>query len=171
MHRTTGDSIGIIPAVIINRAAGFSFADGHAEIKKWRDDRTVPPIVRGFLPFRLRRGIRRLSRETPTSFGCRNAPPERNNITSAPPAAPDATHAPHHAKPSGWREQFRVRPEGLSTVWISIKSRKIAARHLQPDPMPSLEHVAGHPLIDLEPLRLARFQQRWLRPLPVPCRG
>ncbi len=30
-----------------NRAGGFSFADGHAEIKKWRDDRTVPPIVVG----------------------------------------------------------------------------------------------------------------------------
>jgi prepilin-type N-terminal cleavage/methylation domain-containing protein/prepilin-type processing-associated H-X9-DG protein len=29
-----------------NRAAGFSFADGHSEIKKWRDDRTVPPIVK-----------------------------------------------------------------------------------------------------------------------------
>jgi hypothetical protein len=29
-----------------HRAAGFSFADGHAEIKKWRDDRTVPPIVK-----------------------------------------------------------------------------------------------------------------------------
>src|ERR1041384_7654863 len=30
-----------------NRACGFSFADGHAEIKKWRDDRTVPPIQKG----------------------------------------------------------------------------------------------------------------------------
>ena len=30
-----------------HRAAGFSFADGHAEIKRWRDDRTVPPIVKG----------------------------------------------------------------------------------------------------------------------------
>ena len=29
-----------------HRAAGFSFADGHAEIKKWRDERTVPPIVK-----------------------------------------------------------------------------------------------------------------------------
>jgi prepilin-type processing-associated H-X9-DG protein len=29
-----------------NRAAGFSFADGHAEIRKWRDDRTVPPLAR-----------------------------------------------------------------------------------------------------------------------------
>jgi len=34
------------PGSYHNRAAGFSFADGHAEIKKWRDDRTVPPIVR-----------------------------------------------------------------------------------------------------------------------------
>ena len=32
------------PASYHNRAGGFSFADGHAEIKKWRDDRTLPPI-------------------------------------------------------------------------------------------------------------------------------
>ena len=25
-------------------AAGFSFADGHAEIKKWRDARTYPKL-------------------------------------------------------------------------------------------------------------------------------
>jgi len=30
-----------------NRACGFSFADGHAEIKKWLDARTVPPIKVG----------------------------------------------------------------------------------------------------------------------------
>jgi prepilin-type N-terminal cleavage/methylation domain-containing protein/prepilin-type processing-associated H-X9-DG protein len=30
-----------------NRACGFSFADGHAEIKRWLDDRTVPPIKVG----------------------------------------------------------------------------------------------------------------------------
>jgi len=30
-----------------NRACGFSFADGHAEIKRWLDDRTVPPLVHG----------------------------------------------------------------------------------------------------------------------------
>lgn len=30
-----------------NRAGGFSFADGHAEIKRWLDDRTVPPVVSG----------------------------------------------------------------------------------------------------------------------------
>src|SRR6185369_16293345 len=29
-----------------NRACGFSFADGHAEIKKWLDGRTTPPIVK-----------------------------------------------------------------------------------------------------------------------------
>lgn len=34
------------PGSYHHRAAGFSFADGHAEIKKWRDDRTVPPIVK-----------------------------------------------------------------------------------------------------------------------------
>ena len=30
-----------------NRAGGFSFADGHAEIKRWRDERTMPPIIAG----------------------------------------------------------------------------------------------------------------------------
>ena len=36
-----------MPASYHHRAAGFSFADGHAEIKKWRDDRTMPPIQTG----------------------------------------------------------------------------------------------------------------------------
>jgi prepilin-type N-terminal cleavage/methylation domain-containing protein len=35
------------PGSYHHRAAGLSFADGHAEIKKWRDDRTVPPIQKG----------------------------------------------------------------------------------------------------------------------------
>jgi len=35
------------PAGYHNRAGGFSFADGHAEIKRWHDDRTVPPINTG----------------------------------------------------------------------------------------------------------------------------
>ncbi len=35
------------PGSYHNRAAGVSFADGHAEIKKWRDDRTVPPVQKG----------------------------------------------------------------------------------------------------------------------------
>ena len=35
------------PAGYHNRACGFSFADGHSEIKKWSDDRTVPPIHMG----------------------------------------------------------------------------------------------------------------------------
>ena len=32
------------PASYHNRAGGFSFADGHSEIKKWQDSRTTPPI-------------------------------------------------------------------------------------------------------------------------------
>ena len=32
------------PASYHNRAAGISFADGHAEIKKWLDPRTVQPV-------------------------------------------------------------------------------------------------------------------------------
>ncbi|MDA7522819.1 hypothetical protein OAF81_01125 [bacterium] len=31
------------PASYHNGAAGISFADGHAETKKWRDPRTMPP--------------------------------------------------------------------------------------------------------------------------------
>jgi prepilin-type processing-associated H-X9-DG protein len=32
------------PASYHNRAGGFSFVDGHAEIRKWVDSRTTPPI-------------------------------------------------------------------------------------------------------------------------------
>jgi prepilin-type N-terminal cleavage/methylation domain-containing protein/prepilin-type processing-associated H-X9-DG protein len=32
------------PASYHNNACGFSFADGHAEIKRWRDSRTMPPV-------------------------------------------------------------------------------------------------------------------------------
>lgn len=35
------------PAGYHGNAAGVLFADGHAEIKKWRDPRTVPPVVKG----------------------------------------------------------------------------------------------------------------------------
>jgi prepilin-type N-terminal cleavage/methylation domain-containing protein/prepilin-type processing-associated H-X9-DG protein len=34
-----------IPGAYHNRACGFSFADGHSEIKKWRDPRTIPPLT------------------------------------------------------------------------------------------------------------------------------
>jgi prepilin-type processing-associated H-X9-DG protein len=36
-----------IPASYHNKAGGFSFADGHSEIKKWRDARTMPPFTPG----------------------------------------------------------------------------------------------------------------------------
>ena len=35
------------PASYHNRAGGFSFADGHSEIKKWKDARTMPRLGRG----------------------------------------------------------------------------------------------------------------------------
>ncbi len=38
-----------LPGSYHHRAAGFSFVDGHAEIKHWRDDRTMPRIVDGGL--------------------------------------------------------------------------------------------------------------------------
>ncbi len=34
-----------LPGSYHNRAAGFSFADGHSEIKRWMDSRTTPPLV------------------------------------------------------------------------------------------------------------------------------
>ncbi len=37
------------PASYHNNAAGFSFADGHAEIKKWQDYRTSPQLKKGQL--------------------------------------------------------------------------------------------------------------------------
>jgi prepilin-type N-terminal cleavage/methylation domain-containing protein/prepilin-type processing-associated H-X9-DG protein len=35
------------PASYHNRAAGLSFADGHAEVKRWHDPRTTPPLKAG----------------------------------------------------------------------------------------------------------------------------
>jgi prepilin-type N-terminal cleavage/methylation domain-containing protein/prepilin-type processing-associated H-X9-DG protein len=35
------------PASYHNRAGGFSFADGHAEIHPWHDPRTMPPVIKG----------------------------------------------------------------------------------------------------------------------------
>jgi prepilin-type N-terminal cleavage/methylation domain-containing protein len=37
------------PASYHNRAGGLSFADGHSEIKRWLDPRTMPPLVKGGL--------------------------------------------------------------------------------------------------------------------------
>jgi prepilin-type N-terminal cleavage/methylation domain-containing protein len=36
-----------LPGSYHHRAGGVSFADGHAEIRRWRDDRTMPPLVPG----------------------------------------------------------------------------------------------------------------------------
>ncbi len=33
-----------LPGSYHHRAGGFSFVDGHAEIKRWLDDRTMPPV-------------------------------------------------------------------------------------------------------------------------------
>lgn len=35
-----------VPASYHNRACGFSFADGHAEIKKWQDANTIAPVLK-----------------------------------------------------------------------------------------------------------------------------
>lgn len=36
-----------LPGYYHHLACGFSFADGHSEIRRWRDSRTMPPIVNG----------------------------------------------------------------------------------------------------------------------------
>lgn len=36
-----------LPGYYHHYACGFSFADGHSEIHRWRDSRTMPPIVSG----------------------------------------------------------------------------------------------------------------------------
>ncbi len=40
-----------MPGAYHGSACGFSFADGHSEIKKWRDPRTVPLLKKGALLF------------------------------------------------------------------------------------------------------------------------
>jgi hypothetical protein len=35
-----------LPASYHHKAGGLSFVDGHAEIKRWRDERTMPSLVR-----------------------------------------------------------------------------------------------------------------------------
>jgi prepilin-type N-terminal cleavage/methylation domain-containing protein/prepilin-type processing-associated H-X9-DG protein len=35
------------PASYHGNSAGLAFADGHAEVRRWRDGRTMPPLVRG----------------------------------------------------------------------------------------------------------------------------
>jgi prepilin-type N-terminal cleavage/methylation domain-containing protein/prepilin-type processing-associated H-X9-DG protein len=42
-----------MPAFYHNRGCGFSFADGHSELHRWRDDRTMPAIQYGVATSRL----------------------------------------------------------------------------------------------------------------------
>ena len=37
-----------LPGFYHHRAAGLSFADGHSEIRRWRDERTMPPLTKPF---------------------------------------------------------------------------------------------------------------------------
>jgi prepilin-type N-terminal cleavage/methylation domain-containing protein len=36
--------LGDLPGMYHNLACGFSFADGHSEMRRWRDGRTIPPM-------------------------------------------------------------------------------------------------------------------------------
>ena len=44
-------SLADMPGIYHNNACGFSFADGHSEIKRWQDRRTYPPLKRQGLLF------------------------------------------------------------------------------------------------------------------------
>ena len=55
---TASTKIVDFPASYHNRACGFSFADGHSEIKKWRDPRTMPPLYSSIPdPYRVPRDM------------------------------------------------------------------------------------------------------------------
>jgi prepilin-type N-terminal cleavage/methylation domain-containing protein len=41
---------GDYPGMYHHRACGFSFSDGHSELKRWLDDRTMPPLTSGANP-------------------------------------------------------------------------------------------------------------------------
>ncbi len=41
------------PASYHGKAGGLSFADGHSEIRKWKDARTIPPLSRGDRPLNV----------------------------------------------------------------------------------------------------------------------
>jgi prepilin-type processing-associated H-X9-DG protein len=45
----TPGAYGIVdyPAAYHGGAGGFSFADGHSELRKWQDPRTQPPVLKG----------------------------------------------------------------------------------------------------------------------------
>jgi hypothetical protein len=36
-----------LPGFYHHLAGGFSFADGHSELRRWRDDRTTPRLAEG----------------------------------------------------------------------------------------------------------------------------
>jgi prepilin-type N-terminal cleavage/methylation domain-containing protein/prepilin-type processing-associated H-X9-DG protein len=47
----SGATLPNLPASYHNGAGGLSFADGHAEIRKWVDPRTIPPLENRFVKF------------------------------------------------------------------------------------------------------------------------
>lgn len=74
-------------------AGGFSFADGHPELRRWRDPRTTPPLVEGGL--------------VPDMFDSPNNPDvawlqdraSRPKVAAAPARAPPPTPAPKELAP------------------------------------------------------------------------
>jgi prepilin-type N-terminal cleavage/methylation domain-containing protein/prepilin-type processing-associated H-X9-DG protein len=51
MTTGAGATLPNLPASYHNGAAGVAFADGHAEVKKWLDPRTRPPLQNRFVKF------------------------------------------------------------------------------------------------------------------------
>ena len=59
-----------LPGMYHHRACGFSFADGHSELRRWLDPRTTPPLVPGGTPAIKSSPLRGMW----TSRGCRITP-------------------------------------------------------------------------------------------------
>ena len=88
-----------VPASYHNRACGFSFADGHAEIKRWRDRNTVQPVLH-INPWPETRRAR------PTTWrGSSNAPARgrfqssHSRLTSGPTEAGPSKRQPSSSPP------------------------------------------------------------------------
>ena len=96
------------PATYHGGGCGFNFADGHSEIRKWKDPRTLTGTMKTTYKTTFSFGTTR-GRTASTSPGSRNAPrpgPNRNGIDPAATAGrlPDPWRgAPRQELATGWR--------------------------------------------------------------------
>lgn len=56
-------------------------------------------------------------------------------------------------------DQIRPCSEGFFRVRITIKTREITARDLEPDAMTRLEQITGHPKVDAIRINFSRLDQ------------